>query len=207
MDEPRISLRSSLTVRLILINFAVFFVQVVVPGFTELFGLAPVAALSGAYWQFITYMFLHGGVEHIGLNMLVLLIFGFQAEHELTKRTFLSLYLVAGIGSALFHILLTGISSVLLIGASGAVFGILTAYAFLFPKNWIFIPPGLPVRGIYAVIALAVIEAFLGVFSLQRGIANFGHLGGIIAGVLAMLYLKYRYKKREEVREFEFFWE
>lgn len=197
-----------LTFQLILLNVVVFVLQLVIVGFTQFFGLTPSLALTGNFWQFLTYMFLHAPtyILHIAFNMFVLLIFGPSVEDILGKTNFLILYLLSGIGSAVFHILLTGVSNTILIGASGSVFGILTAYAFLFPKNWIFVPPGIPVRGVYAVIILAAIEAVSGIFSLQSGIANFGHLGGIIVGVLAMLYLRHETRK-QEVRDFEFFWE
>ena len=197
-----------LTFQLIILNIIVFVIQLVVPTFSLLFGLVPTAALTGSVWQFVTYMFLHStsSIFHILFNMFVLLIFGVAVEEGLGQKKFISLYLISGIGSAMFYIMLTGASTSILIGASGAVFGVLTAYAFLFPKNWIFIF-GLPIRGLYAVLILAVIESISGIFSLQAGIANFGHLGGIVVGAMTMLYLRRIERKEEAAREYEFFWE
>lgn len=198
-----------LTFQIIILNLIVFAFQLAIPGFSVFFGLVPSMAITGNVWQFFTYMFLHSpsSILHIAFNMFVLLIFGTPVEETLGKRKFLTIYIISGLGSAFFYLGLTGITNSVLIGASGAVFGILTAYAFLFPRNWIFIPPGIPVRGLYAVIVLAVIEAISGIFSLQSGIANFGHLGGIIVGLMAMLYLRHADRKQQASREFEFFWE
>ncbi len=195
------------TVSLIIINFVFFVLQIFWQGFTEFFALTPVNALSGSAWQFLTYMFLHGSPMHIGLNMFVLLIFGMSVEHALGVRKYLFLYFVSGIGSAILYIMLTPASTTLMLGASGAVFGVLTAYGFLFPRNWIIMFPGIPMPAILAVVVFAGIEFFSGFFGLNPGIANFGHLGGIIAGVILMLYWKYIKREREKVESFEFFWE
>jgi membrane associated rhomboid family serine protease len=195
------------TLSLIIINFVVFVLQIFVGGFTEAFSLTPVNALGGAYWQFFTYMFLHGSPMHIGINMLVLLIFGFAIENSLGIRKYLLLYFASGIGSAFLYIALTANVTTLMLGASGAVFGVLTAYGFLFPRNWIVMFPGIPMPALLAVVVFAFIELFSGVFGLEPGIANFGHLGGIIVGVILMAYWKYIKKEKQKIESFEFFWE
>ncbi|RLJ09974.1 MAG: rhomboid family intramembrane serine protease [Candidatus Aenigmatarchaeota archaeon] len=198
------------TYTLIAINIVVFILQNIFYSiFMDVFALTPVQAVQGWYWQFLTYMFLHGGLMHITINMFVLFMFGTVVEYALGARRFITLYLVSGVGSAVFYILLMGVSNVPMIGASGAVFGIMAAYGLMFPKNVIFIPPGIPLPAISAVFLLAFIELFLGLTGLEPGIANFGHLGGIVTGFLLVLYWKHKTKPKtvHELRNFEFFWE
>ena len=196
------------TLLLVIANIAVFVVQYFISGFTELFALTPTVALHGAYWQFVTYMFLHANATHIMLNMFALALFGMIVENQLGPRKYLFLYFAAGLGSAVLHVAITGVSSELLLGASGAVFGVLTAYGILFPKNWIFVFGGLPLPAILAVFVFAAVEFVFGVFSVEPGVANFGHLGGIITGGAIMLYWKFikRYRGRP-VKHYEFIWE
>ena len=80
----------------------------------------------------------------------------------------------------------------------------------MFPKNIIFVFPGIPVPAIFAVVGFAALELFSGIFGLEPGIANFGHLGGIVTGVILMYYWKSRMRssrKWRDVRDFEYFWE
>jgi len=199
------------TFLLIIANIVVFGLQILSPGVTETLALTPAVALEGGYWQFITYMFLHGGSLHILLNMFVLAIFGPGVEHSLGWKKFVLLYFVAGLGSAFLHILLTGISLVKMLGASGAVFGVLTAYGILFPRNWIIMFPGIPMPAILAVAVFAGLELFFGVTGIQQGIANFGHLGGIVTGVALILFWRFTAKKipveEREPQSYEFAWE
>jgi membrane associated rhomboid family serine protease len=199
-----------ITIFLLVANIAVFILQGFFPGFTQAFALTPAIAMEGAYWQFISYMFLHGGSLHIFLNMFVLIIFGFGVERALGTQKYLALYFISGLGSAFLHIFLTGESMIPMLGASGALFGVLTAYGFLFPKNWIIMFPGIPMPAIAAVFVFAGIEIFLGFSGLQPGVANFGHLGGIVTGIALMLIWKYTGRKKKkylDTKNFEFFWE
>lgn len=199
------------TFLLIIANIVVFALQILFsPAFTDLFALTPADALEGKYWQFITYMFLHGGSLHILLNMFVLAIFGPGVENQLGWKRFLILYFLAGLGSAFLYILLTENFLFTLIGASGAVFGVLTAYGFLFPRNVILLF-FVPMPAIVAVIAITAFELFAGIFNLLPGIANFGHIGGIVVSVLLMLFWKFTAKKipveEREPQSYEFAWE
>lgn len=202
-------MRFTATVVLIISCIAVFILQNIFGWFTDLFSLTPNIALNGAYWQFFTYMFLHASPLHLFLNMFVLLIFGTTVETVLGWKKYLFLYLISGIGSGIFYIALTGPSDILMLGASGATFGILTAYAFKFPKNWVIMFPGIPMPAAFIVIFFAGLELFLGFFDFQPGIAHWGHLGGIITGTIIMLYLRYK-EKREPIdidQDFEFIWQ
>jgi len=185
--------------------------------FTTLFSLTPALALGNLFiWQFFTYMFLHGNLWHISVNMIFLFMFGSAIEYSLGQKKYISLFVISGMGSALFYLLLTtlltpgsALSTIPMMGASGAVFGILAAYGFMFPKNKVFLF-FIEIPAIVLVGILAVVEFVIGLYGLQEGIANFGHLGGIISGILVMYYYKNKISKSrsgKSLREFEYFWE
>jgi membrane associated rhomboid family serine protease len=198
---------TAVTITLLVSNFAVFLLQVMIEPFTSLIALTPTMAFSGYYWQFFTYMFAHGGITHIGLNMLALFMFGGVMERVLGWKKFALLYFISGIGSALLHIALSGISDIPMLGASGAVFAVLAAYAYKFPKNIIFVFPGIPVPAALLVAFFVIFELFSGVFGLQQGIANFGHLGGIFTGLLMMYAWGSRERRSRPDDTVEFVWE
>jgi membrane associated rhomboid family serine protease len=146
---------------------------------------------QGTLWQFVTYLFLHGGVLHLLFNMYGLWVFGRDVENLWGRTEFLRYYFIAGIGAGIVHTLITPFSMVPTIGASGAVMGVLAAFALLFPDREItlllfFL---LPVR--MRARTLAFIFAGLslagGVAASPDGIAHFAHLGGMLVGIL---YLK-----------------
>ncbi len=212
-----------ITLILIGVIIAVYIAQNLVNGFTEQFALTPEKALKDQPWQFVTYMFLHGDEIHIFLNLFVLLIFGFTVERVLGVRKYLALFFLAGIGSSLVYLVVTaGLSSpteflinmqIPMLGASGAIFGIMAVYGFLYPRNWIVMFPGIPMPAIAAVFVFAGLEVFYGLTGSQPGVANWGHLGGIIVGVIFILILKFKKKIDEKKfttkgeREFEFVFE
>lgn len=181
---------------------------------TTTFALIPVDALSGNYWQFFTYMFLHGDIMHLFINMFVLVIFGSIIEKTLGTKTYIYLFIISGLGSGFLYILLSYIFSTSsfiwpMLGASGAIFGIMAAYGILFPKNWIIMFPGIPMPASVAVIVFAGVEFFFGVTGLQSGVANFGHLGGLVFGVIFIFAWKKwkKIKEESELGKWEFFWE
>ncbi len=195
------------TISLVAANFAVFVLQALIGPLTSLIALTPTKAVSGMYWQFFTYMFAHGSITHIGLNMLALFLFGGIMERVLGPRRFILLYFVSGIFSSLLHIALTGVSDTPMLGASGAVFAVLTAYAIKFPRNIVWVFPGIPMPAALVVVFFTIFEFASGLFGLEPGIANFGHLGGILAGALIMYYWKRTEKPSSMGETVEFVWE
>ena len=202
-----------LTAYLIAINTAAFIFQIIFPSFMEMFYLQADQVLT-APWQLVTYMFMHGSILHIFFNMFVLLIFGSVLERVIGGRKYLFLYFVSGIGSALIYILLMSVFDPAglaypMLGASGAIFGVMAAYAFKFPKSWVYIFGLIPLPAWLLIIFFLVEETFFGVLGFQSGIANFGHVGGILCGLAIMSYWKWRSerKKPREFRGFQFIWE
>lgn len=196
------------TLSIIIISFMVFVIQVVVQPVSEIIALIPTLALSGMYWQFFTYMFAHASIHHLGFNMLGLFIFGVTVERFLGIKRYLSLYILSGIGSGLFHIVVTGVSDIPMVGASGAVFAILTAYAIKFPESRILIFPIMyPIKAIYAVGGFILISIVAGLTGFMPGIAHFGHLGGILFGGLMMYLWMRRDRKTGGLDDFDYAWE
>lgn len=134
-------------------------------------------------WRFVTYMFLHGGGFHLLFNMLWLWWMGRAVEERVGPRTFTVLYFGAGIGGALFHIILSFLySTSLIIGASGAVFGVMVAFAYLYPRTpiMLFLLP--PIEARFVVAGLIVFDVlFLGA---GDNVARLVHLGGAGIGYL-----------------------
>src|SRR3954462_8007337 len=131
---------------LIAVNVAAFLVTAFAPGLKDYLGLVPTLVLHQFWvWQLVPYMFLHGGIFHILFNMLALWMFGAELERIWGSRYFLKFYFVTGIGAAvltvLFSLLPFGASQQLynsiVIGASGAIYGLLLAYALYFPDRQI----------------------------------------------------------------------
>jgi membrane associated rhomboid family serine protease len=176
---------------LIITNIAIYFAQEFV-GFpsTHLFGLVPYKVLyEYALWQVVTYMFLHGGLMHVGLNMLMLWMFGVQLERLWGSKEFVQYYLITGIGAGIINIVFTPTSVIPTIGASGAIFGLLLAYGVTFPNNIIMLYFIIPIKAKYLVILGALLELLMMRSSPVDGVAHFAHLGGIAVG---FIYIKTR---------------
>ncbi|HTP59676.1 MAG TPA: rhomboid family intramembrane serine protease [Spirochaetia bacterium] len=148
---------------------------------------------AGAWWQLVTYMFVHVGLAHIFFNMLALFLFGIQLERRMGSTEFLIFYFFTGVGAGLATVLIneaSGLGMVPVAGASGAIFGLLLAFASFFPDARIFIFGILPLRAPTAVLLYAGIEVFLQLTNFQTGVAHLTHLAGI---VFAYLYLVVRF--------------
>ena len=191
-------------------NVAIFVAQLFFPIITDTLGLRPLFVLRMFWvWQLATYMFLHGGVFHILFNMLVLWMFGTELERIWGTRYFLKFYFVTGIGAGaltvLFSLLPFGfaqsLQQAIIIGASGAIYGLLLAYALYFPDR----PILLIVFWVPARLCVAILAAIALVSSLgdAGGVANATHLGGLLVAYLYLkgarihpvLEVKYRYNK------------
>ncbi|MCQ9208215.1 MAG: rhomboid family intramembrane serine protease, partial [Omnitrophica bacterium] len=142
----------------------------------------------------VSYMFLHVGLWHLVMNMLMLWFFGPAIESAWGKRQFLFYYFFTGVGAGLCSFVMSFRSAVPVIGASGAIFGILVAYALMFPETVILLFFVFPMKIKHAVLLLAGMN-LLGAFSSPgAGIAYFAHLGG---GLFGYLYLRSEWIKRQ----------
>lgn len=184
---------------LIGINFAFYMVKefgITIKGvpFTYAFSLVPSLFVKfKMYWQPVTYMFMHANWSHIFWNMFMLFIFGRPLEKTLGSWEFLCYYMFAGIASGLLSLavfLATGTEAFLL-GASGALFGVMLLYAVAYPNNVVLVFFLIPMKVPTYVLLMALLELFYQVFGLRGGVAHLTHLFGFVAG---WLYLKVRMK-------------
>lgn len=167
-----------------------------------LFGLVPYRLWTSAWvWTLLSYMFLHADILHLLFNMYTLWAFGREIESFWGFRRFLIYYVVTGIGAGLFHAMVTPFSMVPTIGASGAVLGILTAFAVLNPHRIVhlllfFILP-VQMRAQTLALFFGGISLLLGITGSPDRIAHFAHLGGMLTGYV---YLKAGEWKRKLVQ-------
>ena len=164
--------------RLLLANVVMYFVTRLSPDLVQLLGLVPFA-VPFRPWTLVTYMFLHGGFTHILFNMLMLFFFGPRLEERLGSRTFIWFYLACGVGGALLSFM-TPFS--LIVGASGAIFGVVVGFARYWPREDIYIWGILPIQARLLAIFMVASSLFAGFAGAQDGIAHFAHLGGLVAG-------------------------
>jgi len=185
---------------LIIANVAVFLIMLVFQAqrfFSLNFGLVPAFVLTKGYvWQLFTYMFIHGGFGHLFLNMFVLWMFGMEIENYWGKREFCKFYLITGIGSGLITMLFSAHSQIPVVGASGAIYGVLVAFAMLFPERYIYFYFLIPIKAKYFVMIMVVITFFSTMAPATSNISHLTHLGGL---VIAYIYLS-RYKLRAILR-------
>ncbi len=181
---------------LIAANVVVFLLQGVSRGAIEdLFALWPLQPIDGRsyfhVWQIITYAFLHGNITHIAFNMLGLWMFGAEIERYVGPRRLLACYFASVVSAALSQLIvpsLLGAPPGPTIGASGGVFGLLLAYALMFPNRKVvpLIPP-IPMPAWLFATLYAGIELFLGVTGSLSGVAHFAHLGGMIGSAVTVM--------------------
>lgn len=179
------------TQALLLINTGVFCLQFLL-GFwmDRLFALWPLGA-GFLPWQVVSYAFLHGDFGHLFFNMLGLWMFGSELEQVWGRKRFIQFYTASLLAGAVVQLLVAPLvgSQAPVVGASGALFGLLLGYALLFPNRTIMllIPP-IPMKARTFAIVFGVLALLLGVTGTMRGIAHFAHLGGMLGGWLMMRY-------------------
>ena len=175
---------------LISVNFAIFILQSISSSeimFFSNFGLVPKLVWSQLkIWQPFTYMFFHGDIWHVLINMFVLWMFGSELERAWGKKNFLRFYFITGVGSGLGTMLFGLQSTIPIVGASGAIYGVLLAYGVMFPNRTVYLYGIIPIKSIWFVVGIGVI-AFFSSFNNFTNISHLTHLFGMIIGYL---YLK-----------------
>lgn len=156
-------------------------------------------------YQVVTHMFMHGGGFHLFFNMFALVMLGPYVESYLQARRFLIMYFIAGFGALALHMLIWYFEfsaldpvtyqramlnpNLAVVGASGAVYGVLAAFAFLFPNvRLMLLFPPIPIKAKWLVLALVGFDLFSGISGTQTGIAHFAHVGGALFGFLTILF-------------------
>ena len=197
---------------LIWTNVAFFLLAWVLPAVRLYLGLMPEAVFGRLFlWQPATYLFLHAGFFHIIFNMLALWMFGVELERLWGARFFLKYYFVTGVGAGLTTLAVAlvpgelgaSVRYSLTVGASGAIYGLLLAYALYFPNRPIYLYLLFPIPAKYFVMIMGGIALLSSMAANQGGVANLAHLGGLVCGYLylrvwrarPLAEIKYRYFK------------
>lgn len=171
---------------LLIANVAIFVLQTLIPNVLDYWGAfnTHLAFKNFQIWRMVTYMFLHGSVSHLFFNMFALWMFGTAIEALWGPRTFLIYYLVCGLGGALLYGLfaLMGFGGGWMLGASGAVMGLLLAYGMTYPNNLVFLFGIVPIKAKYLVILVGLMD----LLSVPKNdnVAHLAHLGGLLAGFI-----------------------
>ncbi|MDR0438284.1 MAG: rhomboid family intramembrane serine protease [Bacteroidales bacterium] len=199
---------------LLIINVIMFFLTDVVGGFgidfTRYLGLHYIASKNFFPWQYFTYLFMHGSFPHLLFNMFMLWMFGYTLENYWGSKRFLFYYLFCGVGAGLIQNIVVAyeiwnfaqegypalaiaryMNNAVVIGASGSVFGILLAFGMMFPNMMVYVYFLFPIKAKYLVIILGVLELLLG-FRGGSTIAHFAHLGGMLFGIILILWWRKR---------------
>jgi membrane associated rhomboid family serine protease len=185
---------------LIAANVIAFLAQGLVPSIEWWFGLRPAAVVTELrVWQPFTYMFLHGGLFHLVFNMLALWMFGTELERTWGTRFFLKFYTVTGVGAGLLTVVVAwlpfgfaeSLRYAIVIGASGAIFGLLLAYALYFPNRMIYLYFLFPIPVKYFVMIVGAISLYSSL-GPSTGVASITHLGGLVVGYVYLKGARFR---------------
>ena len=195
-NRPTITIPSG--VKFLLIVNIIVFILIELSGQKNLlfrtFGLVPSLVWSNfKIWQLFTYLFIHGGIFHIFFNMFVLWMFGKDLESQWGKMEFLLFYFVCGIGAGLITVLFSVNSIVPIVGASGAIYGLLLAYGFTYPNQMVYLYGLVPIKVKYMVLGLGAIAFFASLSASQSNVSHITHLSGMIIGLI-FIYLNINWK-------------
>ena len=170
---------------LVSVNFGIFLLQTIARTegmFFPLFGLVPKLVWSEfMLWQPFTYLFFHGGIWHVLINMFVLWMFGSELERLWGKEHFLKFYFVTGVGAGLVTMIFGLNSMTPIVGASGEVYGVLLAYGLTYPNRTVYLYGIVPIKSLWFVIGIGVI-AFMSSFDDVSQISHLTHLSGMVIG-------------------------
>ncbi len=203
--------------RLLIACFAMFLVQQTTDQFfggnvTESLGLVPAAFIfEFRFWQIFTYPFLHADVTHLLLNLLVLAFIGGELEAAWGRGRFLRYYFTCSTVACVFYLVLqmwgwkgTGLQTPM-IGASGAIYGLLTAYGLIFGERVMLFMMLFPMKAKHFVLVLGGVELMTSLFSGRSGLSSAAHLGGMIAGFAVLFgrasWIVYRRKREERAQQ------
>lgn len=183
--------RSTIIKILVILNLALW-IGLTLTGldnfFFRIFGLVPKAVWSQfMIWQPVTYMFLHAGIWHVGMNMLVLWMFGTELEQDWGRDYFLRYYMITGIGAGIVTVFFGPSATIPIVGASGAIYGVLLAYGLSYPNREVYLYFMFPVKVKYLVAFLAAAAFFA---SIQPGVSKVAHLTHLSGMIIGWVYLR-----------------
>jgi membrane associated rhomboid family serine protease len=174
---------------LLVANVGMFLLCVIFPALPLALLLVP-ALIPERPWTVVTYLFVHAGLWHLVFNMLALYFFGPRVEARLGGRRFIALYGISGLVAALTSLVFTPHSAI--VGASGAIFGVMLGYARYWPRALIYVWGVVPIEARWFVLGMTALSLFGGFGGVQSGVAHFAHLGGFLGGFLYLSWVERR---------------
>ena len=177
-----------------------------VPVLEYFFGLNPdLVTHKFMIWQFASYMFLHGGILHILINMFVLYMFGNELERLWGTGRFIRYYFITGIGAGICSWIIGINNPAITIGASGAIYGLLLAYGVTYPNRIVYLNFLFPIKVKWMVLILGAIAFYSSLGGSNSGISHIAHLGGMLVGYIYLRGKNWRnfYKQFEAQRQHE----
>ncbi|MCF7833070.1 MAG: rhomboid family intramembrane serine protease [Candidatus Marinimicrobia bacterium] len=209
MNQYRFNMRRKLTpgIRVLIItNALIFLLGWIFPQLNKYMviygGLVPDLFTKHFFlWQPISYMFLHGGFMHLFFNMFALWMFGTELESQWGTKFFLKFYFISGIGAGILSAIIQPASQIPIIGASGAIYGLLLAFGLMYPNRIVYLNFLIPIKVKYFVMIFAAIELFSSIGGGGDGVAHLTHLSGMAFGYLFLLWNQTRKKhvKKEKI--------
>ena len=151
----------------------------------DILGLWSLDTHGFCFWQPFTYMFMHGSLTNLFMNMFMLWMFGNTIENFWGTRRFVIYYLLCGLGAGLITMFIPEAHTV---GASAAVYGLLLAFGMTFPNEYVYLYFLMPIKAKWMITGMVVLELIEGIFFTYDGIAHFAHLGGMLVGLLLILW-------------------
>lgn len=179
------------TLTLVIVNVGMYLITMLFPQVFRYLALIPYLVVrERAVWQILTYMFLHGGFWHILLNMFVLFMFGMPLERRWGSSEFLLYYFITGIGAGIATVAVnwySGLAVVPVVGASGAIFAVMLAFATFYPDTRILVSLFIPMPARIAVLVFTGLEVIYLISRPGSGVAHLTHLAGVVFGYLYLL--------------------
>jgi membrane associated rhomboid family serine protease len=189
---------------LLILNIGIYLLQLAfLDRYIGVLGLVPADFLGRGYlWQIVTYLFLHGGALHILFNMLFLWMIGSEIERHWGSREFLKYYFITGCGAGLVNVFVQPGLAIPTIGASGAIFGLIIAFALMFPEREIYIF-FIRMKAKHFALLMAVLQILALVLMPHLPVARFAHLGGLLVGYLYMKRERWIYLIKRRTRSIQ----
>jgi membrane associated rhomboid family serine protease len=169
---------------ILIICVAMFFLQLVAPGVVSVFALFPSEFAHGHFWQILTYAFLHTDPLQLVLNLMMVVFIGSELEGTWGTKRFVQFYLFCAVLAGACYFLLSAIlgSAGPMMGASGAIYGLLAAYGILFKERVMLFMMLFPMKAKHFIWVLAGVEFLSSISYGRSGLASVAHLGGMAAG-------------------------
>ena len=176
--------------QILIINIVLFLLTYIIPGVITNLVLFPFTDANFIPSQLVTHMFLHGSVQHMVFNMLALVIFGPEIERKYGSKNFIWFYLISGVLCGISHLLFMGGA---VIGASGALFGLMALYALINPNQKLYLYFLIPIKSKFIIGGIILFELYYVIIGQFDGISHIAHLTGALCGLVFFLINKKRF--------------